>query len=157
MVLSSDWNGIPLALARKTPERMLSAGRNDRSNKVQLNPVMWRKVVKQFSTMTWFNKSAAVAESEPIETDVDRLAKCEAERIFSESAYDLAVKKLRTFNAANVQMPFSFTTGDVTRIQTMVNSAERKFLERQVRLTLARRNEALSARGDLMMRMGLIR
>jgi hypothetical protein len=106
--------------------------------------------------MSWFNKSA-VAEPEPIETDVDRLAKAEAERIFSESAYDLAVNNLRAFNLANVQIPFSYTNETTTRIQTMCNSAERQFLERQVRLALARRNKALAERGNLLMRMGLIR
>jgi len=106
--------------------------------------------------MNFFSKSAA-AEAEPPETDQDRLAHAEAEVIFAEGAWDSAVENLRAYNHAHRQMPFSYRTGDVTRIVTMVNDAERRRFERDVRVALDRRNKALSERAHLMMRLGLIR
>jgi hypothetical protein len=106
--------------------------------------------------MSWFNKSATVETAE-IETDVDKLAHAEAENIFANQAFDLAVSALRRHNLTHAQMPFSYTTGEVTRIVTMCNDFERRRLERDVRLALARRNAALETRGNLLLKLGLIR
>jgi len=106
--------------------------------------------------VTWFAKSAAF-EAEAPETDEDRLAHVEAELIFAERAWDAAVRGLRSYNDAHRQMPMSFTNGETVRIITMCNDAERRHLEKDVRVALARRNKALSDRADLMLRLGLIR
>ena len=105
----------------------------------------------------WPLTKSAVVVAEPPETDVDRLAKASAEVIFAEGAFDSAVRDLRAYNDAHRQMPFSYTTGDVTRIQTMASDAVRRRLEKDVRTAIDRRNKALSARANLMMRLGLIR
>ena len=99
-----------------------------------------------------FQQSATV---EP-ETD-DRLAAAETEMAFAESAFNLAAANLNKYNLANQQMPIVFRTGDVTRIQTLVNNFERAQLERAVRSTLDRRNRALSVRADLLKALGRIR
>jgi hypothetical protein len=104
--------------------------------------------------MGWFTPE--ISEGFP-ETDQDRLAYAEAERIFSEAAYDLAVKNLRDYNDTHRQGTFAYKNGDITRIQTFCNDAVRKRLEAEVRSAYDRRNKALSERANLMMKTGMIR
>jgi hypothetical protein len=115
-------------------------------------------IVLHYRRVSWFfHKSQVVAAAEPEPSPTDTLAHAEAECIFAESAWDVAVSALRHYNVEHAQMPFSYTTGEVTRVVTMVNDFERLRLEKAVRAALDRRNTSLSERADLMMRMGLIR
>ena len=108
--------------------------------------------------MNWFWESAEVVEPEPPETDEDRLAEVEREAIFSEGAFNLAVRTLREHNIAHAQGGFSFTNNyDAKFIITMANDAVRKRLERDERETCDRRNRAWASRAEQMMKMGLIR
>src|ERR1700730_2829863 len=101
--------------------------------------------------------AGAVAEVEPPETDEDKLAAAEREAIFAEGAYDMAGGTLRGFNIQHEQNRFAFTNGDVTYIQTMAADAERKFLEKDVRTALERRNRAWAARAEMLRVTGKIR
>jgi hypothetical protein len=116
-------------------------------------------MAKKYETllrMSWFHKSAAVAE--PPETDADKLAKASAEAIFAEQAFDLAVATLREHNSLHAQNQFAFTNEfKTTFVTTMATDAIRKRLERDIREAMSRRNRALSVRADLMMKMGMIR
>jgi hypothetical protein len=102
----------------------------------------------------WFRPE--VVQETPA-TDEGRLAQVEAERIFSEAAYDLAVKNLRDYNDAHRQGTFAYKNGDTLRIQTMCADAERRRLEKKVRAALDRRNKALSERANLLLKTGMIR
>jgi hypothetical protein len=107
--------------------------------------------------MSWFSKTPVV-EVEPPETDIDRLAKCEAECIFADAAWNQACANLRGYNIEHEQNRFMFTNkhGD-SYVQTMCADMERKCFERKLRETLDRRNEALSARATLLLKLGLIK
>jgi hypothetical protein len=91
------------------------------------------------------------------ETGEDKLAAAHAEALFAETRWNAAVAALRAFNVEHEQNSFSFQSGDLTRIQTLVGNAQRSRLEADVRATLARRNAAWSARADLMLKLGVIR
>ena len=107
--------------------------------------------------LNWFTKSQAieVETAEPV-TAEGRRAQIETECCFAEGAYDAAVTALRAYNDAHRQIPFSYTTGDVTRIVTMVNDSERRRLERDVRAALARRNRAWEVRAVLLRSLGIV-
>lgn len=105
----------------------------------------------------WFNRQSAVVEPEQaVETDADKLARAEAECIFSAQAYDLAVASLRAHEREHGQNSFAFTDGVHGTVQTFINDMTRRRLEKEIRETMARRNAALAERADLMMRLGLI-
>ena len=106
--------------------------------------------------MNWFARQTAAVADTPPQSDEDRRAQVETECCFAEGAYDAAVTALRAYNDAHHQIPFSYTTGDVTRIVTMVNDAERRRLERDVRDALARRNRAWQVRADLLRALGIV-
>ena len=109
-------------------------------------------------TAMWPFENSVAVEAEPPETGQDKLAACEAECLFSEAEFNLAVNSLSDYNMENVQSRFAFTNAfDVTYITTMAVSAERKFLERNVRQTLARRNRAWRARSEALVGAGNIR
>jgi hypothetical protein len=109
--------------------------------------------------MRWFRKSPVAVELEldPPPTAEEQLAEAERECAFSEFEFNSSVSRLRGYNIEHEQNRFSFTNDTTTYIQTLCADAERRYLENQVRKTLARRNEAWSRRARLMLEMGKIR
>jgi hypothetical protein len=105
----------------------------------------------------WFSQPVAVAEPETIETDADKLAHAEAEMIFANQGYDSAVLALRKHNLTHAQGSLAYRNADTTYIQTFCNDAMRRKLESDLRQSLTRRNAALEARGNLLLKLGLIR
>jgi len=107
--------------------------------------------------MSWFSKSATVEVEAPPLTSAEQLGEIDRQCAEAEQRFNRDAAALRTYNLEHTYQPLRFKTGDVLRIQTLVNDLERQQLERAFRKSYEHRNRAWSTRADLMLELGLIR
>lgn len=98
-----------------------------------------------------------VSQVQQFVEELGGLAALDTEAAFAETGWNAAVAALRAFNVTHGNDSFSFQSGNVTTIQTLAGTAQRRRLESDVRTALVRRNAAWAKRAELLMAMGKIK